>query len=100
MTCPTDIVEILLEILAAGLLSIRVRGWNGQADRCALEADHLHNLPSILAEYHLERLLYYWDAERDLDLERTASGVSFRLESAWQRLEPHVEAIRRNLAHS
>jgi hypothetical protein len=28
------------------------------------EADHLHNLPQLLADYHPDRLRYYWDIER------------------------------------
>jgi len=31
---------------------------------CAIEADHLHNIPSLLYETNEERHLYYIEAER------------------------------------
>jgi len=54
MTCPTEIAEILTEILRTGLLRIRALGWSGNAERCAIEADHLHNVPDLLAHYSPE----------------------------------------------
>ena len=39
---------ILLEILREGLLRIRGRGWDGRPDQCAIEADHLRNLPELI----------------------------------------------------
>jgi hypothetical protein len=41
-----ELRAVLLNILTTGLLRIRAYGWNGQVDLCALEADHLHNLPN------------------------------------------------------
>jgi hypothetical protein len=44
-----------MQILRIGLLRIRAFGEEGLADRCAIEADHLHNLPEIV---HSGRLDY------------------------------------------
>src|ERR1043166_741489 len=44
MQCPPEIAEIVTQIISMGLLRIRASGWSGNADRCAIEADHLHNL--------------------------------------------------------
>ena len=71
------------------------RGWDGRADRCALEADHLHNLPRLLAEYRPRVLLYYWDVERAGYIEQAPPERLAAWEPLWRRLEPHVEAIRR-----
>jgi hypothetical protein len=30
----------------------------------AVEADHIHNLPTLIENYSPELLRYYWDAER------------------------------------
>ena len=64
MECPPEIAEVLLRILTTGLLRIRAHGWDDNPQRCAVEADHLHNLPSLLASFSLDRLEYYWETER------------------------------------
>src|SRR5207248_763300 len=46
MQCPPEIVEIVAHILQVGLVRIRALGWQNNAGRCAVEADHLHNLPT------------------------------------------------------
>jgi hypothetical protein len=87
-------------MLEWGLVVIRVRGWDGRADQCAVEADHLHNLPRLLAEYDARGLLYYWDAERVCYLKNAPSDRLSTWESFWNRLEPHVNAARRTGQHS
>src|SRR5262245_57429376 len=100
MSCPPEIADILLNILESGLLTIRVLGWNGEADRCAVEADHLHNLPSLLADYRPEKLLYYWDVQRTIYIEESPPEYQPVWEALWRRLESHVAATRRTLAPS
>ncbi len=100
MSCPPEIAEVLLDVLAWGLVKIRHLGWAGQADRCAVEADHLHNLPRLLADYQPEGLLYYWDVERVCYIKIAPPEHLPAWESFWEQLEPHVEATRRSLAHS
>jgi hypothetical protein len=38
-------------------------GWDGDAGRAAVEADHLHNLPGLLSDFSPVRLRYYLEAE-------------------------------------
>ena len=64
MNCPPEIADMLLEILRTGLLRIRPHAWPGEAELCAIEADHIHNLPDLLADYLRDKLVYYWDVER------------------------------------
>jgi hypothetical protein len=64
MLCPPEIAKIVHEILRIGIMRIRACGWNCQADRCAIEADHLHNLPALLTDYRPEMLEFYLRVER------------------------------------
>jgi hypothetical protein len=64
MSCPDEIAEVVLEMLQVGLLRIRSLGWDKNPIRCAVEADHLHNLPSLLKNYSPDLLKYYLEVER------------------------------------
>ncbi len=70
--------------------------WKRSADRCAVEADHLHNLPRLLAEYRpqVATLLLGRGASR-LRRAGVAGAALATWEPFWRRLQPHVEAIRR-----
>ena len=87
MNCPTAIAEILLEILQTGLLRIRALGWENDAAACAREADHLHNLPTLLTAYTPELLLYYWNVERPNFAERRDRASLEGFAPLWDRLE-------------
>jgi hypothetical protein len=91
MTCPPEIAAVLLDILGDGLLTCRAAGWAGRPERCAVEADHLHNLPALLADYSPDRLRYYWDVERPTFAERCPPESLPRWETHWERLRPLVE---------
>lgn len=92
MTCPSEVAEIIAEILKLGLLRIRAFGWEGDAPRCASEADHLHNLPTLLINYAPELLAYYWDTERVCFRERSSPADLVAFEPLWERLRFHVDA--------
>lgn len=59
---------------------------------CAVEADHLHNLPSLIGEPNERRHDHYFDKERVLYLERidrSVPDIEFtlaRYSELWQRL--------------
>jgi hypothetical protein len=63
MSIEAPIQNVLLKILQLGLLRIRMLGNRGRGDICQLEADHLHNLPSVLMHSSTEELLYYYNIE-------------------------------------
>ena|SRR5437773_1235522 len=90
MNCPPEIAEILLAILRTGLLRIRALSWSNDSRRCAVEADHLHNLPSLLTDFSLDRLQYYWDAERVGYLSQSTKEEVVLFEPDWKRLECFV----------
>jgi hypothetical protein len=87
MQCPPEIAEIVCAILRTGLLRIRAFG---DAHRCALEADHLHNLPGLLANYKPELLDYYRRVERVGFIERSTPEDVQGFEPLWKGLAKHV----------
>ena len=93
MTCPPEIAAILGQILTTGLLQIR----NGSLDprRMQAEADHLHNLPRLLVEFHPGCLCHYWDVERPSYLQAIdAPNASQVIEELWRQLAPCIRTIR------
>ena len=86
MPCPPEIAEVLARMMTHGLLRIRAHGWSGRADLCAAEADHLHNLPDLIADYSPERLAYYWTVGRQSYLDRMPEAERAGWESLWEKL--------------
>jgi hypothetical protein len=93
MTCSTEIAEVLTEILTTGLLRIRALGWSGKAERCAVEADHIHNVPDLLAHSSLERLNYYWNVERTSYIIQTPASELAVWEPLWRQLNEHLQPL-------
>jgi len=62
--------ELYLHILEFGLLNIRAAAFFENTRLCEIEADHLHNIPSLIDEGSEFRHEYYFDKERALYLER------------------------------
>ena len=58
------------EILRWGLLAIREAAYAGKIRVCEIEADHVHNLPSLLDEPNEARHHCYIRQERSYYLER------------------------------
>lgn len=80
------IEELLLKIIEVGLLRIRVLGFDGRARECAVEADHLHNIPTAIM-LHSDALV---KAYIDTDVPCLRSNCTWSLEEfapLWQQLE-------------
>ena len=90
MNCPSDIAEIVTSIIQAGILNIRAFGGAGDCRRCAIEADHIHNLPDILGHYSQEQLKYYWEVERPSFMSQVGEADLAGFEPLWNKLECHV----------
>jgi len=86
MNCPSDIAEVILEILHLGMLRIRLFAGARQAQKCSIEADHLHNLPHLLLDYRPERLRYYWSTERPSFMRQVPEEERRDLTPIWDRL--------------
>lgn len=90
MQCPSEITEILTEILTTGLLRVRALDTRQNGSRCAVEADHLHNLPALLANYKPELLDFYWRVERPAFIRHSAREEIAGFERLWTALAEHV----------
>lgn len=62
--------QAYLQILERGLVAVRNHAHGGMIALCEIEADHIHNLPSLLDEPNETRHEYYIVGERSLYLER------------------------------
>jgi hypothetical protein len=73
--------QAYLELLEHGLVAIRNHAHAGKIHLCEVEADHLHNLPSLLYETNEFHHHYYLDQERSLYRER------LERQGEWEYLE-------------
>jgi hypothetical protein len=92
MQVEEELRRILLNLLRIGLLRIRAFAWDGLAEYCALEADHLHNLPDIAFEVRTELLLHYYDIERPGFVKRAMNPEQFQPD--WKRLGEILAELR------
>lgn len=51
-------------ILQIGIVAVRDAAANGDIERCRVEAEHIHNIPSLIGEENVQRHLYYVSCER------------------------------------
>jgi hypothetical protein len=90
MSCPSEIADVVLKILKVGIMRIRRLGWAHEAERCAVEADHIHNLPDLLSAYSPDRLRYYWEAERISFIQQSSPVECAGFEPLWAKLGQHI----------
>jgi hypothetical protein len=91
MECPDGIALLLLKIIGIGLINVRGFAWQGGgAEPCAIEADHIHNLPGLLANFTQSRLRYYMDVYRPEYLRQVGStGGAALFEPIWKSLDEY-----------
>lgn len=79
---------LYIEIVRRALLNIRLLGERGQAKGCAIEADHVHNIPELLMTEDPGKEKYYWDIERKLYLaQQSDKRLSAVFEPIWSELQ-------------
>lgn len=93
MAVEDELRTVLLEILRIGILNIRSAGWNGDPERCALEADHIHNLPEIVRAPSLDLANSYNTVHRPDFMKQVADSSPF--EPHWHELEEVLARMRR-----
>jgi hypothetical protein len=93
MNCPPEIAKILLEIIGIGVIRIRALGWSSNAARCAVEADHIHNLPQVISQYPPDALSYYWNVERAAFIEQSTAADRWQFEPLWEELAHRLPAV-------
>jgi hypothetical protein len=93
MRCPTETADILLDIIRMGILAARAAGWANDAAAAAFHADHVHNLPNLLADFSAERLLYYWDVERPVFMHQALPAEVEAFQPLWNQLADVVPKL-------
>jgi hypothetical protein len=87
---PPEVAEAALKIIEAAVLSIRAAAWNEETEYCAIEADHIHNLPGLITDFTPSRLSYYLGIERRSyikQMEKLGSLDTRAYEDPWKQLE-------------
>jgi hypothetical protein len=92
VNCPAQIARVLLSILQKGILRTRSLAWLGESERCAVEADHIHNLPDLLAEFSPTKLSHYWYVARTAYANEIPEDQLDDWESLWQQLDDARDA--------
>jgi len=90
METPPIIQENLLRILKYGLLNIRYYARGKNLERCAIEANHLHNIPALLETFSVDLLKYYIDIEVPEYVRETNNQVPEEFRLAWIALTDWV----------
>jgi hypothetical protein len=85
-TCSPELQRAFLDMLTATLITIRNNPTDARL--CEALADHLHNIPNLLADFHVELLAYYWEVERPgfLKALRTMKRTA-EFDQPWQVIE-------------
>ena len=78
--------EAYLQILRCALLNTRVLGAKGRAKECAIEADHVHNIPELLITGNAGMEKYYWEVESRIYLEEADPQYAAVFEPFWEIL--------------
>jgi len=94
MHCPAEIADVLLSILQTGLVRIRTFAWQGRAELCAIESDHIHNIPNLISNYSPEKLSYYWEVERPEYLRQVSTEDLDGWDALWRRLGHEIESTQ------
>lgn len=76
-------LQAYLDLLHRGLVRLRNCAHAGSVELSHIEADHLHNIPTLLYEDNEHRHVYYIQGERGLYLQRLRElGATESLEQA------------------
>jgi hypothetical protein len=72
--------------MKTGILRIRSLASSGNAARCTVEADHIHNLPDLLSHYSVDLLKYYWEVEKPSFVSQSSAADQAAFEQHWRAL--------------
>jgi hypothetical protein len=101
----TERDTIYLQILRFGLGRLRDSAELGLIEYCAIESEHLHNIPSLVEETNELRHRFYFDQERTYYLERvdqSTPGLDSTMNiytQLWARLKEINEVVGSTSSH-
>lgn len=85
--CPDELQAPLFEILNYGISMMRRYANRGESDKCAVEADHVQNVPDLIRLFNTDLLAYYLDIEVPQYLRDTDGKVVDAMRRAWDVLK-------------
>lgn len=96
------------DLLHRGLVLLRNIAHSGNVDLCRVEAEHLHEMPTLIGEGNESRHEYYLRATRERYLQQLRElqatdyleQVAIWYEGPWQVLDSVAVPIRRNAKSS
>jgi hypothetical protein len=99
-SCPDEVRVAVVQLLRTGLLRIRRAAGAADAALCFIEADHLHNLPTLLESYSEELLRFYLNVEREAYLKQLGRHAARdthhqdvrEMQPLWSALEQYAHA--------
>jgi hypothetical protein len=99
-SCPDEVRVAVVQLLKTSLLRIRRAAGAEDSSLCFIEADHVHNLPTLLESYSEELLRFYLNVEREAylkQLERHAARDAYHrdvreMQPPWSALERYAHA--------
>lgn len=65
MTNSDRIDQLYLKLLSFALNRVRDAAWDDDFERCGVEADFIHNIPSLIGEENRKRHIYHAVEERN-----------------------------------
>jgi hypothetical protein len=80
-------------ILTESLLRIRREAAFGHHEACEIEADHVHNLPHLLADFSEDLLAFYYNTERKVYLAQTGGNYPHSYEDAWKTVARRLGSL-------
>jgi hypothetical protein len=86
MNTPAIVQASLFTILKLGLLIIRSEAERKNSERCAIEANHLHNIPGLLDNFSVDALKYYIDVEAPQYVRESNEQIPEEFRRAWTEL--------------
>jgi|SRR5579859_1132496 len=93
MRCPDEVAGCLSRIVSVALVNVRGFGFTqGDARRCAIEADHVHNLPGLIVNFSMGALRYYYDVARPEYIRQLTKdkGTLLMFQPLWDELEAYL----------
>jgi hypothetical protein len=98
---PTSKLELYVQLLEKALLNMRMHANRGDCAACAVEVDHVHNLPELIrlvlkgdTTGARRAEMYYWNTERLAYVRNRSGASSLPFEPLWQDLARYVEATK------
>lgn len=79
--------KYLLRILSSGILNVRILSEQGDSKNIFFEADHIHNLPSLLESRSSKMLSYYLDVEVPIYRKKGIFKDSAEFLECWKELK-------------